>query len=547
MSLSLDDIIARLDAMPPKEREEVTKLAKQHTAHMRWIPNPGPQTAAYECQADQLLYGGEAGGGKTDLILGLASQEHMRSLLLRRVNKDVSWLVDRMAQILETRNGYNGQDDRWTFPSGKVIDFSGCQHPGDEQRNKGRPKDFIGFDEASDFLESQVEFIIGWLRTTVPNQRCRIVFATNPPTSVEGEWIVRWFAPWVDPAHPLYPYPVGKRLWTCRGFEDEWLWFEEPRTLAIHGTDVRDATPEEIADLKNPNIRRTISRTFIRSGLSDNPDLARTNYRSQLEQMPEELRKRYLKGDFTAGANDDEFQVIPTEWIRAAQERWIENDGDRMECIGVDVAQGGNDMTVFAPRWKGKSTTYWMDHLKKWKGVETPDGASVAGRIVVYAKHAAQINVDMGGGWGGSTYEKLKEAEFSVYGFVPSGSAAGRTKDGKLGFRNLRAEAIWKMRELLDPESEITVALPPDPQLRADLASYRWKLISGGIIQIEMKEDIKKRIGRSPDDGDAVVIALATRDARVQLRRNDDRAIRPTQPLSRPGSYASRYQARRHG
>ena len=130
---------------------------------------------------------------------------------------------------------------------------------------------------------------------------------------------------------------------------------------------------------------------------------------------------------------------------------------------------------------------------------------------------------------------------------MPSGSAAGRTKDGKLGFRNLRAEAIWKMRELLDPESEITVALPPDPQLRADLASYRWKLISGGIIQIEMKEDIKKRIGRSPDDGDAVVMALATRDSRVQLRRNDDRAIRPTQPLSRPGSYASRYQTRRHG
>ena len=69
----------------------------------------------------------------------------------------------------------------------------------------------------------------------------------------------------------------------------------------------------------------------------------------------------------------------------------------------------------------------------------------------------------------------------------------------------------------------------------------------GGIIQIEMKEDIKKRIGRSPDDGDAVVMALATRDSRVQLRRNDARAIRPTQPLSRPGSYASRYQTRRHG
>jgi hypothetical protein len=506
MSLSLDDILARLQALPENERKEVVKLADKATAGMRWIPNPGPQMDAYDCQADQLLYGGEAGGGKTDLLLGLASQEHRRSLLLRRVNKDVSWLVDRMAQIVETRDGYNGQDDRWTFPDGRVIDFAGCQHPGDEQRNKGRPKDFIGFDEASDFLEQQVEFILGWLRSTVKGQRCRAVFATNPPTSVEGEWIVRWFAPWVDPDHPLYPYPVGKLLWTCRGKEDEWLWFEEPGEQEVDGKP-----------------KPTISRTFIRSGLSDNPDLANTNYRSQLEQLPEALRRRYLKGEFTAGSQDDEFQVIPTEWIRAAQERWKDGDGDVMETIGIDVAQGGADSTVMAPRWKGKTATHWFDRLKKWKGSETPDGATVAGLFIQVQRNAAQANIDMGGGYGGSTFEKLKEAEFSVFGFVPSEGSEARTSDGKLGFRNRRAEATWRLRELLSPESTETVALPPDAQLRADLASYRWKLMSGGIIQVESKDDIRKRIGRSPDDGDAVIIAMATGSKRVQARKNDHR------------------------
>ena len=505
MSLSLDDIIARLNNLPEDERKEVTRLAEKATAHMRWIPNPGPQTQAYDCLADQMLYGGEAGGGKTDLLLGLAAQEHLRSLLLRRVNKDVSWLVDRMAQILETRDGYNGQDDRWTFPNGKVIDFSGCQHPGDEQRNKGRPKDFIGFDEASDFLESQVEFILGWLRSTVKGQRCRAVFATNPPTSVEGEWIVRWFAPWVDPSHPLYPYPTGKLLWTCRGPEDEWLWFEQPGPQDIGGEQ-----------------RSTISRTFIRSGLNDNPDLAATNYRSQLEQMPEELRKRYLKGDFTAGAQDDEFQVIPTDWIRAAQDRWTDNDGDTMETVGIDVAQGGIDNTVMAPRWKGKKVKHWVDKLRKWKGVDTPDGATVAGLFIQLQRNAAQANIDMGGGYGGSTFEKLNEAEISTFGFVPSETSEARTSDGRLGFRNRRAEATWRLRELLSPESSETVALPPDAQLRADLASYRWKLVSGGIIQVESKEDIKKRLGRSPDDGDAVIIAMSTGSKRMQPRRTDN-------------------------
>ena len=521
--LSLDDIIERLNALPEAERKEVQRLAEKHTAHMKWIPNPGPQTMAYDCEADQLLYGGEAGGGKTDLLLGLASQEHQRSLLLRRVNKDVSWLVDRMAQILETRQGYNGQDDRWTMPDGRVIDFSGCQHPGDEQRNKGRPKDFIGFDEASDFLESQVEFIIGWLRTTIKGQRCRIVFATNPPTSVEGEWIVRWFAPWVDPAHPLYPYPGGKPLWTCRGPEDKWLWFEKPGPQIVDGQE-----------------KPTISRTFIRSGLGDNPDLARTNYRSQLEQMPEELRKRYLKGDFTAGAKDDEFQVIPTDWIRQAQDRWKEHDGELMEAVGIDVAQGGEDYTVMAPRWKGKSVRHWVDKLRKWKGSETPDGATVAGLFVSLQRHAAQANIDMGGGWGGSTFEKLREAEMSVFGFVPSGASGSRTRDGKLGFKNLRAEATWKLREMLDPSNDEKVALPPDAQLRADLACYRWKLMSGGIIQVESKDDIRKRIGRSPDDGDAVIISMATGSHRMQRRQSDPANFPQQAALSRAAMRMSR-------
>jgi len=153
--------------------------------------------------------------------------------------------------------------------------------------------------------------------------------------------------------------------------------------------------------------------------------------------------------------------------------------------------------------------------------VDTPDGATVAGLFVKMQRHAAQANIDMGGGYGGSTYEKLNEAEISTYGFVPSEGSTSRTSDGRLGFKNKRTEAIWRMRERLDPACDEKVALPPDAQLRADLASYRWKLVSGGVIQVEAKEDQKKRIGRSPDDGDAVIIACATGDRREYPRRND--------------------------
>jgi len=512
MSLSLDDIIERLNAMDPAERQEVQKLALDATKDKKWIPNPGPQTTAYFCNVDQMLYGGEAGGGKSDLIIGRALQEHTRSLLLRRVNKDVSWLVDRTAEILDTRQGYNGQDNRWSLGDGRVIDFGGLQHPGDEQRYKGRPKDLIGFDEASDFLESQVDFVLGWLRTTKEGQHCQAIFATNPPTTAEGEWIVRWFAPWVDPEHPLYPYPMGEPLWTCRGSEDEWLWFEEPGEREVDGQMVE-----------------TVSRTFIRSGLGDNPDLNRTNYSRQLALLPAELRKRYADGDFTAEAVDDEFQVIPTEWIRAAQSRWVEDGGERMEAIGVDIAQGGKDNTVLAPRWQGKgSIKHWVDKLVKYKGAETPDGSTASGFIMMHLKHAAQVNIDMGGGYGGSTYEHLRDAEISVLGFVPSAKSDATTSDGRLKFANVRSEAIWRVRELLDPESQELVALPPDAMLRADLASFRWRLMTGGVIQVRPKEEIKKLLGRSPDDGEAVIIALSTGSRRVQPRLSDPYRM-PTQ------------------
>jgi hypothetical protein len=54
---------------------------------MAWVPNPGPQTQAFLCEADELFYGGEAGAGKTDLGIGLALTEHKRSLLLPCITK----------------------------------------------------------------------------------------------------------------------------------------------------------------------------------------------------------------------------------------------------------------------------------------------------------------------------------------------------------------------------------------------------------------------------------------------------------------------------
>src|SRR5689334_11302892 len=103
--MRLEEVTAALTGMPAKEREKLLAEVSE-TVKEVWVPNPGPQTDAYFCEADETLYAGEAGGGKSDLGLGLALTQHRRSLLLRRINADAAALGDRLVEILGSSEGY---------------------------------------------------------------------------------------------------------------------------------------------------------------------------------------------------------------------------------------------------------------------------------------------------------------------------------------------------------------------------------------------------------------------------------------------------------
>src|SRR5437588_12720638 len=107
------------------------------------------------------------------------------------------------------------------------------------------------------------------------------------------------------------------------------------------------------------------------------------------------------------------------------------------------------------------------------------------------------------------------------FSFVASWESIEKTKDGSLAFANKRAEAWWKFREALDPDQPdgSAVALPPDPELRADLCTPTWKLTARGIL-LESKDDIRKRLGRSPGKGDAAVMAWSEGNAAATSRRD---------------------------
>jgi len=112
-------------------------------------------------------------------------------------------------------------------------------------------------------------------------------------------------------------------------------------------------------------------------------------------------------------------------------------------------------------------------------------------------------------GIGAGVVDRLVEQDFPVEPFNASERTVRTDESGELGFTNKRSAAWWNLRELLDPDSQWDpISLPPDDNLIGDLTSPLWKVTSGGKIQLESKDDIKKRLNRSTDDGDAVVMAF---------------------------------------
>jgi hypothetical protein len=503
-----------ISGLPEERKAEIAKATRQIFKGQPWIPNDGPQTQAFESEADELFYGGEAGGGKTDLLIGTAISSHRRSLILRRLNGEVDGLIDRAVEIIGHEKGLKrNAPARWKFAE-QLVMFGGCQHLNDREKYRGVPKDLIAFDEVTNFLRPQYEFIIGWARSTMPGQRVRVIAAGNAPLpGSDGMWVIDRWAPWLDPNHPNPALPGELRWFTTyqgRDFE-----VEGPGPVVIDGVPLLDEKGGQVLPK---------SRTYIPASLDDNPDLAETGYAATLSGLPEELR-RSMRGDFSVSHTDAEFQVFPTQWIEAAMQRWTEAGRDRpMDVIAADIAQGGPDQTAFARRHGT-----WFDRVLTWPGKDTPTGSIVAGLLVMHRRNGAEIILDMGGGYGGSTRDHLTAIDSDMEAnltqslrptlFSGASSAEGiKDRTGTLGFFNLRAAATWSLREQLDPEHGKNLALPSDPELRAELAAFRWTMRPGSKIQVLAKSDIKDLLGRSPDKADAIIMAAYARGKTIGAR-----------------------------
>lgn len=501
--MNLGDVIETLASLPSAELAALKKRVDTANAGFKWKPNPGPQTDAYFSKANVLLYGGQAGGGKTHLELGWGVNEADNGIIFRRERTQTDGLEKEGKKIIASDARFNGQDLEWNWPTGKSLKLGGMKDADSWQDHAGRERDYMGFDEAGEFLESQVASIIAWLRAP-PGKRTRVILGSNPPRTSDGLWLMKWFAPWLDDKFPE-PASPGELRWAVHVTQNGQVtvqWVEGPGEYEVDGE------------------RYTAkSYTFIPASLEDNPYRNTPEYRAELQSLPEPLRSQLLYGKFSDSLKDAANQCIPSDWVRAAMDRWASSrpaPNIPMCAIGVDCSGGGEDPMVQAPRFDG-----WFAELIKTPGSQIPQdrpGAFAAGLVMGVRRDKALVVVDMGGGYGGPLYEHLVDNDVSAIAHKGSEECTQRFQEGKLKAVNKRSGAYWAFREALNPGQPggSPIALPNDRRLLAGLTAPTFEITPHGIkVEPKVKRDEKGKVtggvmaklGFSPDEADAVVMS----------------------------------------
>lgn len=321
-----------------------------------WAASPGPQTNFLQCPANECLYGGAAGGGKSDALLAEALRQvvnpEYRALLLRRTFPELEQakgLIDRSKQLYPHLGAtYSETRHRWIFPSGAMVDFGHMQRKDDRYKYQGSEYGFIGFDELTHFTEDQYLYLFSRCRAAEGSGlRCYMRAGTNPG-GVGHEWVKKRWGAWLDKDHPN-PADPGEIRWYAR----------------------IDDTDQEVLR-SHPEAK---SRTFIPAKVSDNPYLAGTDYATNLQMLPLVERLRLLAGDWDvmpAAGN-----VLRREWFGFvdASPSWAKRarfwDWAATEKT---TAKDDPDYTAWA-RMSYLEGTWYIEHVararSRWHGIKS--------------------------------------------------------------------------------------------------------------------------------------------------------------------------------
>jgi len=201
-----------------------------------------------------------------------------------------------------------------------------------------------------------------------------------------------------------------------------------------------------------------------------------------------------VRGEFPrAGSN----QFISSDVVALCRKYKADSQNVFPRILGVDVARFGDDQTVLCLRQGRKASI-----LAKFRGKDT---AEVTAHVIeqIQANDIQAVVVDSDG-IGNTVFDQLK---FHGFGRLLHEFHGGKPAFNSPRYFNRRAEIWGEMREWLNAGA----AIPDDPELEQDLIGPQYGFSAQQQIQLEKKDDMKKRGLSSPDSGDALAMTFAVK------------------------------------
>lgn len=320
-------------------------------------PQPGPQELFLSTNADIIIYGGAAFGGKTFALLMESLRwvqvPNFSAVILRRLTEHVrkeGGLWDQSCEIYPLFNARGSEHSlKWRFPSGATVGFGHIQHEKDLSAWQGSQIPFIGFDELTHFTERMFFYMMSRNRsaTGIPGY---IRATTNPDVD---SWVAKFISWWIDQDTGFaIPERAGKIRWFIR------------LSGMMHWAD----TPDELR-AKFGSEQRPKSVTFIPAKITDNKiGMANDpNYLASLMALPLVDRERLLGGNWkirnTAGNifKRDWFDIVEVTDVPSCK-RGVRS----WDFAGTVVTEKNPD-----PDWtaglrvdEGPDNVYYIRHLE---------------------------------------------------------------------------------------------------------------------------------------------------------------------------------------
>lgn len=287
-------------------------------------------------------------------------------------------------------------------------------------------------------------------------------------------------------------------------------WIEEGQSISKDSWDVLNPTIRKKGSQIWVSMNREEENDPIWKAVASNPDektyICKVNYYDN-PYCPDEMK--YLAEKCKQDNYDDyehiwlgapvaqgNTKLISAKDVRKAIElKMLKSDSPLV--IGVDVARFGDDKTVFCYR-RGRLVV----KLEARSGLSTVEVANYL-MAEIRDLHPARIFIDVGAN-GAGVYDILVDRGM---GEIVEGVNFGGKAIYDDRYFNKRAEMWGEANEWL--RQELPVQIPNDDELLDDLCSVNKKYDSKGRLQLESKEEVKKRIGRSPDRADAFVLTFA--------------------------------------